>query len=115
MTGSQSGVNQLSCLNGWYPSWEPSKGSQFDFSRYKYYGNSANIAEELPYIVSTLTNGTLKLPLFKPKEQVGNSDNTKTILTGIKNQTLLRKLSELYKTDYHMFGFQYPDPWIEEI
>ena len=79
--------------------------------RYKFYGDAENIANELPYFVSQLTNNEMKFRIPK-KSQVGSADHTTNEMANVKNRTLLKQISEFYKTDYEMFGLEYPDPRI---
>ena len=77
---------------------------------YQFYGDALNIKQELPTIVANLTGTpSSSINMRKQWDQYGTHTRTSQMLASI-DKTLLKQVSELYKIDYQMFGFQYPDP-----
>ena len=99
-------------IEGLHTHWRPISLLCFPCKvKYEFYGDATNIGSELPHFVQTLTQGQLTLNNVKSdKKQVGNTDTTAKLCSSVQNRTLIRKISEFYKVDYEMFGYEYPDP-----
>ena len=77
--------------------------------KYQFYGDTEFIASELPYILKSLMGSRVKGGVQARRKQFGNSARTSDSLKEC-NKTVLQQVAELYKIDYEIFGFQYPDP-----
>ena len=68
--------------------------------------------EELPYITNVLTNGAnrIEMPERTPYTSKYLTDVLQTV-----DKHLILKVMEVYKDDYEMFGFPYPDPLLLEL
>ena len=75
---------------------------------YFFHGDTANLSIELPYIFSQITQNQFTLNIVR-NQQFADDKKLKHLFKGIDTE-LLQNVARLYKIDYEMFGFQYPDP-----
>ena len=65
-----------------------------------------NLSDELKYVVKKISGVSVKME----KIQTFGKRRRQILLNGDIDKKILRKVSSLYKRDYEMFGYQYPDP-----
>ena len=78
--------------------------------KYDYFVNVDHLGEEINFIMDKITNGKVQLDIENRKDGTNRQRRKVQLLrkSGI-SEDLFRKVSSIYKNDYEIFGFQYPD------
>ena len=75
-------------------------------SSYQYLIDVDNLSDELKYVIKKISGVNVEME----KIQTFGKRRRQILLNGDIDKEILRKVSSLYKRDYEMFGYQYPDP-----
>ena len=76
--------------------------------KFDYFVNIDYLAEEINFIMDKITNGRFHLNIQKRNETRQSRKVDQMHKSGI-GEEFFRQVSSIYKIDYEMFGFQYPD------
>ena len=71
--------------------------------------NIDNLSTELPYVMDKVSHGKYKVKIPTKTSLAKRSKSTILADSSVSEQ-LFRQVSAIYKNDYEMFGFEYPDP-----
>ena len=71
-----------------------------------------NWPHELAYITNVLTDGAHKIEM--PEREPYTNQHLIDLLKNVDKKLLL-KVMEIYKDDYEMFGYPYPDPLLMQV
>ena len=71
--------------------------------------NIDNLSTELPYVMDKVSHGKYKLKI-PTKTSLAKRSKSRILAESSVSEQLFRQVSAIYKNDYEMFGFDYPDP-----